>query len=47
MKVILADTNKIYGIFRAMILQNSDLSNSILVKYIKSNQVFEIGRAHV
>lgn len=40
MKIILADTNKIFGLFRAMILYNSDFSDSDFVVFIKHNTVY-------
>jgi hypothetical protein len=38
MKIIFTDTNKIFGLYRSMVLKNSDLSQSPLVKYIHEKE---------
>ena len=40
MKVILTDTNKLFGLFRAMVLYNSTFEDSILVEYMHNNTVY-------
>lgn len=40
MNIIVSDTNKLFGMFRAMILEQSDLSWSELANYIRAHTVF-------
>ena len=40
MKIVFTDTNKLFGLFRAMILHNSNFSWSVFVEYIKNNTVY-------
>jgi hypothetical protein len=40
MKIILADTNKIFWLFRAMLLYNSDFSRSEFILFAKNHIVY-------
>lgn len=40
MKIVFADTNKLFGLLRAMVMHSSDLSSSMFVQYSKTHTVY-------